>query len=152
MLVWSANMQVVSVSNLGEAMKRARVAAGLRQEDAVARAAGGISKPQWSKLENGHEGNYAERTYAAVDRALAWKHGTARALALGGKVEPDVSSTELAEIRAMVDAIQRRLETERSEAARHGEAIARLADGVQQLLDSMPRPSEPGHRPANAEH
>lgn len=72
--------------------------------------------------------------------------------ALGYGVVPVVSSDSLAEIRALVETIERRIAGEREEARRHGEAIAELADVVRQLRESMTPPSAEAPRPADVEH
>lgn len=72
--------------------------------------------------------------------------------ALGYGVVPVVSSDALAEIRELVATIERRIEGERDEARRHGEAIAELAAVVRQLRESMTPPAVEAPRPTNAEH
>ena len=115
----------------------------------------GVSDPTIRDLMRGTPGGRRKETLWKVSLALGWPRDHLHRILAGeptaGPAEPAVSS-ELAEIRALVEAIQTRIETERAEAARHGAAIARLADGVQQLLDAMPLPPAVDRPPTNAGH
>jgi hypothetical protein len=61
-------------------------------------------------------------------------------------------SSETADLRRLVEAIQRTVEVEQAEAHRHGLAIERLADELQQLLDVMPSQDGAAQPPSNAAH
>lgn len=57
--------------------------------DAIRHAGkGSISPATWSLIANGKPGNYEAKTYAAIDRAFDWDHGTALALQRGERAIP----------------------------------------------------------------
>lgn len=97
-------------------MKRRRLELGINQAGAVTAAGVGLSLANWSKLENAHEGNYSDSTYAAVDRGLQWPLGTAAALAVG---EPAPSeSTGLPDLGERLSALERLVDGMRADLAR----------------------------------
>ena len=77
-------MTEIDYKRLGAAIKGARLRLGLTHKTAVEAAGTGISVALWSKLENGHPGDYRPNTFAAVERALGWEFGAAARIAAGG--------------------------------------------------------------------
>lgn len=58
---------------------------GWSQDEAVAAAGGGISKPVWSIIENARQDSYKERTLAALCRALRWRFESVDLILAGGE-------------------------------------------------------------------
>lgn len=104
----------MTLQDLGRAMKSRRDEIGLKQDDVKAAAGGGISRPKWSQLENGHDGNHRSSTFTAIDRALQWPIGRARSLYEGVDLTPpgDPAADALAELGEAVAALASRLDDE----------------------------------------
>jgi transcriptional regulator with XRE-family HTH domain len=115
----------------------------------LARAAG-VSDPTVRDLMRGLPGDRRKQTLWKVSLALGWnRHEIER---IRDATEQPPVSSETAELRRLVETIQRTVEVERAEAHRHGLAIERLADGLQQLLDAMPQQDGATQPPSNAAH
>lgn len=92
---WSAEQREL----VGEAVTAWREELGMTQEEAVAKAGGGVSVPVWSILENGRQSSYKSRTIKAVCRALHWTPESLQAIADGGK------PTLTPDFQALMDAV-----------------------------------------------
>lgn len=79
---------------------------GLNQADAA--VAGGTSLSSWNIIENPKASAPQGATLAAVDRALGWAPGSARAVLDGG--EPTMPRRELAAADAVADAMDEAVE------------------------------------------
>lgn len=82
----------MSIDDLGNAVEDRRVRLGLRQVDLD--RLGGPSEGTVRNIEQRARGSYSMRTFFALDRALGWEAGSARAVATHGAT-PKVSSAEL---------------------------------------------------------
>jgi hypothetical protein len=94
-----------------------REALNLTQEEAVARADGGISKPVWSLIENARQYHYKRRTLVAVCRALGWTPNSIDAILAGGAPIDELPAITVPSGRIAEAARQAREEAERREAA-----------------------------------
>lgn len=74
----------MALQELAVAMRERRDELGIKQDDVGNLAQSGISRPTWSKLENGHDGNYLNSTFTAIDRVLKWPRGHAARLYRNG--------------------------------------------------------------------
>jgi hypothetical protein len=105
----------MEVNELAREMKKQRLALGLTHKTAVEAAGVGVSVANWSKIENGHAGEYRESTFAAIDRALKWPHGRAldlvRYVNLKEMVDDQEEITDywVQALRNRVSALERRI-------------------------------------------
>lgn len=144
----------MTLRGLGKAMKADRIRQGLKQADCVDRARSGISVPQWSKLENGHDGNYLDATFAAVDRGLQWAHGRAAELAAATdddeeSVNADPSaatSGDVAAVREVLAAVEA-LQAQLAGQAERERVLAREVERLRGLLEGPGTPQRLGARP-----
>lgn len=108
----------------GQAVRAARVGAGLSQEAAARR--GGISVVSWGAVERGRR-SPGDRSLAAIERGVGWSSGTATRVWAGGKpprppkppIEPPPA--DLGQVVERLDRLEQLV----------AEVLRRLPDGAQ---------------------